>query len=83
MLSIKGIFQDGVAQPVAPLKGREGQAVIITFLDDHLADSDRPQRETDWDALMQLIADCTVETGIPDLAHQHDHYLYNKPKRVC
>jgi hypothetical protein len=27
-----------------------------------------------------LIEECTVDTGIPDLAHQHDHYLYGKPK---
>jgi hypothetical protein len=37
--------------------------------------------EEDWDALMKLVEECQVDTGIPDLAHQHDHYLYGTPKR--
>jgi hypothetical protein len=32
-----------------------------------------------WAELEQLIADCAMDTGIPDLAHQHDHYLYGTP----
>ncbi|MBI3942206.1 MAG: hypothetical protein HY326_04270 [Chloroflexi bacterium] len=78
MLSIKGTFQDGVARPVDPIEGREGQQVIITFLEEKDANS-AAQDEADWDKLMQLIDDCTVETGISDLAHQHDHYLHGKP----
>jgi hypothetical protein len=35
----------------------------------------------DWDILTQLVKGCAVETGISDLAHQHDHYLYGKPKK--
>jgi len=27
-----------------------------------------------------LIGDLAVETGIPDLASNHDHYLYGHPK---
>ena len=34
-----------------------------------------------WDQLMQLIEENTMDTGIEDLAHQHDHYLHNKPKQ--
>jgi hypothetical protein len=34
-----------------------------------------------WNTLEQLVAQCSVETGIADLAHQHDHYLYGKPKK--
>jgi hypothetical protein len=37
---------------------------------------------TDWDALTALIDSCQMDTGITDLAHQHDHYLYGTPKRV-
>ncbi len=37
MLSIKGTFEQGVAQPVDQIEGREGQVVIITFLDENLA----------------------------------------------
>lgn len=28
-----------------------------------------------------LLEKCAVDTGIDDLAHQHDHYLYGKAKR--
>lgn len=34
----------------------------------------------DWDAFERLTEAHTVQTGISDLAHQHDHYLYGKPK---
>jgi hypothetical protein len=34
-----------------------------------------------WNALMKLAEECAVETDISDLAHQHDHYLYGKPKK--
>ena len=80
MLSVKGTFQNGVAHPGEPIAGRHGQAVIITFLEE---DNLPPQPTTNtagWDALQQLVEDCMVETGISDLAHQHDHYLYGKPK---
>lgn len=81
MLSVKGIFTKGTARPLDPLEGREGQAVIITFLE-----QDRPleypsQEEAAWSALTNLIQECAMETGIEDLAHQHDHYLYDRPKR--
>ena len=77
MLSIKGTFKDGVAHPAEPLQGYEGQPVIITFLEESVVSF---TDETAWDALTQLLKACSVETGITDLAHQHDHYLYGKPK---
>jgi hypothetical protein len=36
----------------------------------------------EWEKLRQMIRECAVDTGIGDLAHQHDHYLYGKPKRA-
>jgi hypothetical protein len=35
-----------------------------------------------WDTLTQLLAACEIDTGVPDLASQHDHYLYGIPKRL-
>jgi len=81
MLSVKGTFHNGAAHPAESIGGRNGQAVIITFLEE---DALPPQPTTNtaaWDALQQLVEYCTVETGISDLAHQHDHYLYGKPKQ--
>jgi len=37
--------------------------------------------DDDWEALENLLEECQVETGISDLAQQHDHYLHGTPKR--
>jgi hypothetical protein len=79
MLSVKGMFENGTARPVEPVNGRNGQAVIITFIEEGQPDSDEAIEEG-WDLLAQLIKDCEVDTGITDLAQEHDHYLYGKPK---
>jgi predicted DNA-binding antitoxin AbrB/MazE fold protein len=81
MLSVKGVFQNGVVRPVQPVEASEGQSVIIIFLDEGVTSSWLSADESAWDALSQLVEECAVETGITDLAHQHDHYLYNKPKK--
>lgn len=49
--------------------------------DTSVAMRERSVELDDWDALQQLLAACQVETGISDLAEQHDHYLYGKPKQ--
>ena len=81
MLYVKGVFQNGVARPTEPVEGRDGQPVIITFLEEYIAGSTPSEEDAAWDALVQLVEDCAVETRVADLAHQHDHYLYDKPKR--
>lgn len=101
ILSVKGQFQNGIVIPLAKIEGREGQEVIITFLEDSLSPPpqetsptakkgtvmngnlpvNKPADELDDDPLMKLIAECAMDTGIGDLAHEHDHYLYGTPKR--
>lgn len=81
MLSIKGKFQNGMARPLEPVEGRDGQTVIITFLEEPNARSEVPGEDSAWNVLLKLAEQCAVETGISDLAHQHDHYLYGKPKK--
>jgi hypothetical protein len=81
MLSIKGTFQNGMIHPSEPIEGREGQSVIIVFVDDDKTPQASPKEDSDWDKLRQLIKDSLVDTGIDDLARQHDHYLYGTPKR--
>ena len=78
MLSVKGVFKKGVALPTEKIEGRENQPVIITFLNGEQTEIDE---EDDWDELVQLVEDCTVDTGVKDLAHQHDHYLYGTLKK--
>ena len=81
MLSVKGTFKKGVAQPLEPVSAQEGQSVIITFLEEGNPSSASSTGKTGWEALDELVEHCAVETGITDLAHQHDHYLYGKPKK--
>jgi hypothetical protein len=81
MLSVKGKFQNGTARPLEPVKGRDGQTVIITFSEELDVKSQSLEEGSAWNALMQLAEECAVETGISDLGHQHDHYLYGKPKK--
>jgi predicted DNA-binding antitoxin AbrB/MazE fold protein len=85
MVSIKGTFQNGVVQPSEPITDREGQTVIITFVEEGFdtvaADSLNTDQAAGWDRLMQSIDRNKMDVGIEDMAHQHDHYLYGKPKQ--
>ena len=88
MVSIKGTFQNGVVQPSEPIADREGQTVIITFVEERAEknaetinpDTSNTAQAASWDRLMQSIERNTMDTGIEDLAHQHDHYLHGKQK---
>jgi hypothetical protein len=55
---------------IAMLEVREKQSVKSSGED-----------EADWNTLIQVLADATMDTGLTDLAHEHDHYLYGTPKR--
>ncbi|HEX8399275.1 MAG TPA: hypothetical protein VF644_17705 [Pyrinomonadaceae bacterium] len=81
MISVKGKFQNGVALPLEPVKeSREGQIVIITFLEENGAEI-LTEKAKGVQSLEDLLAKCEVDTGISDLAEQHDYYLYGKPKK--
>ncbi len=81
MRSVKGKFENGAAWPLEPVKARDGQSVLITFLEEGTEEIEEREQEKAWNALEQLIRKSTVRTGISDLAHEHDHYLYRKPKK--
>ncbi len=80
MISVKGKIKNGVALPLEPVKEfQDGRNIIITFLDDETEDF--TPKQTSKKSLEDLIAECTVDAKISDLAEQHDHYLYGKPKK--
>jgi hypothetical protein len=81
MLAVKGIFEKGKARPIGNIRGREGQPVIITFLEEpaETEDTARAEAEDAWQLMAQLVESCAVETGIRDLAHRHDQYLHHTP----
>lgn len=83
MLTIRGRVKDGVVYPAEPVAGYDEEDVLITFLNEQVQPSAHESvQETDYDALTKLINDCQMDTGIEDLAHQHDHYLHGTPKRT-
>ena len=81
MLSIKGTFEHGVARPTDQVEGRDGQNVIITFLDESVSTPDAKSDDAAWSRFEQLLDEHAIATGIGDLAHQHDHYVHGKPKQ--
>lgn len=78
MLSVEGTFQNGVVQLNQPVAGRDGQKVLIMFLQE---ENEPAIADSAWSSFAQILKDCQVNTGILDLAHQHDHYLHGTPKR--
>ena len=84
MLTIKGRLKGGVVYPTEAVPAYDEEEVLITFLNEQVRPSSpRPAvQETDYGALTKLLEDCQMDTGVEDLAHQHDHYLHGTPKRV-
>lgn len=81
MISVKGRIRNGVALPLEPVKDSdEGRPVMITFLDEDRATA-ISRNVNGTKSLEDLIAECEMDTGISDLASQHDHYLYGKSKK--
>lgn len=80
MVSVKGIYTKGAALPLDPLEGHEGQAVIITFLEEASPEGYSVREKAGLSTLADLIQERAVETSMDDLAHQHDHSLYNTPR---
>lgn len=81
MIAVRGVFEKGLARPIDTIRGREGQAVIITFLEEsvEVSPAEHVESKDAWDAMTALIESCAVETGIEDLAHRHDDYLHHTP----
>ena len=81
MISVKGKIKNGVALPLEPVsETEEGRNVIITLLDDE-SSVELSKTTNGSRTLESLLAECEVDTGLADLASQHDHYLYGKPKK--
>jgi hypothetical protein len=82
MISVKGTIKNGVALPLEPVKKTdEGRSVMITFLDEEAEEVKRPNGTNGKVSLKSLIDEFQIDTGIEDLASQHDHYLYGTPKK--
>jgi len=81
--NLKAIYENGVLRLEEPLPLPEGTEVDVSV---SLAETENGQhsQKTDaqgWDALAQLLNECAIDTGVTDLAQQHDHYLYGLTKK--
>jgi predicted DNA-binding antitoxin AbrB/MazE fold protein len=79
--NIKAIYENGVLRLKEALPIPEGSQVDVTVtLEEDSEDSPKVE-DPSWDAFTQLLTECAIDTGIADLAQQHDHYLYGVPKK--
>lgn len=79
--TVKAIYERGALRLTEPIELQEGtrvDVIVITPEPDH---GDPAGTDSSRSALEDLIEQCAIDTGIPDLAHQHDHYLYGTPKQ--
>jgi hypothetical protein len=77
-LSFKGTYHQGTIKLAEIVDKRDGQAVIVTFLEEPLPASS-PEEEF-WSEFDTILNDCQIATGIHDFALQHDHYIHGTPK---
>jgi hypothetical protein len=69
-------------EKVAAEHGQKPTDYLHTVLVNSLTHKDETaQIAAGWASLDALIDRCQLETGIADLAHQHDHYVHGTPKR--
>jgi predicted DNA-binding antitoxin AbrB/MazE fold protein len=82
--NLKAIYEKGILRLETTLPLPEGAEVDVTVTT-HEADNGEPSQgiqNQSWDALTQLLAECAIDTGVPDFARQHDHYIYGAPKKL-
>jgi hypothetical protein len=84
MRSVKGTLKNGLVYPSESIEEQNGESGIITFVEkgsNTSSTDDLSWDSEDWEQFDRLIENCTVDTGIEDLAHQHDRYIHGTPKR--
>ncbi len=67
----------------AAKSGQESTAHLQVAAEDMLmSDAGAAEIDAGWDSLTALIDRCQMDTGVTDLAHQHDHYIHGTPKQI-
>jgi len=64
-----------------PLDAQEKILKMVHFLKTEIFPPVKPKAKKKAKASLADLDLIAVDTGIPDLAVQHDHYLYGLPKR--
>ena len=73
-----------VPEPPLPANDRERAHTVSGSigLRSEVGHADQAVRDAGWAAFDQLIEEYAIDTGISDLAHQHDHYFHGTPKKA-
>ncbi len=82
-MSLKTKFKDEVFKERQDLPDEEMPKIleIIHYLKIGIKESKKKIEVKKGEDPLLNIEDIAVETGISDLAEQHDHYLYGVPKK--
>lgn len=80
--NLKAIYENGVLRLQEPLPLPEGAEVdvSVSLTEPENGKHVRESEANSWDALAQLLNECAIDTGVSDLAQEHDHYLYGLTK---
>lgn len=81
-ITVKGKIHNGQVLALEPIhESLEGKEVQIT-----LCTESKEANGNGWENglsdILKFVTENSVDTGLPDMAHQHDHYLYGSPKHV-
>ena len=81
MIRFKAHFDGEKLCPDEPVSLPQGVTLNVRVTGDSVLDEATSDQGDAWNDLSDLIQQSQVETGIADLAAEHDHYLHGKPKR--
>ena len=77
MIALKGHYDGKVIVPEGPVDLPTGEPLLIT-----LKLMRKRKRSKKRSALQWMVDNSVAHDGLPpDLAHEHDHYLYGTPKK--
>jgi len=74
-MTVKAVYENGVFKPMEPVDLKEHTEVEVLIPESASPDADDP---TGWKAAEELIG--FIEDAPPDMAENHDQYLYGEPK---
>lgn len=76
--ALEAIYEQGVLRLKEPIALEDGAEVEVIVISREAATTEQTEI---LDDILRLVEECAVDTGLPNLADQHDHYLYGKPKK--
>jgi hypothetical protein len=74
----QGTVQNGVVVFPAGMRPPDGSPVRVELV---RQDDSSPTERAEKDNILFRMGDYAIDTGIPDLAANADHYLYGHPKK--